>query len=129
MKLFGMLDVLEESLAEATRDQLTGSELMNRLIQAETDYRKQRKTSNRIKTAKFRDRASFEDFDFTAQRSITRAQIKDIYSLDWLEEARPLMLIGPTGVGKTYVAQAAGSMRVQTANPSCSRASPSGLST
>ena len=84
MKLFGMLDVLEESLAEATRDQLTGSELMNRLIQAETDYRKQRKTSNRIKTAKFRDRASFEDFDFTAQRSITRAQIKDIYSLDWL---------------------------------------------
>jgi DNA replication protein DnaC len=108
MKLFGMLDVLEESLAEATRDQLTGSELMNRLIQAETDYRKRRKTSNRIKTAKFRDRASFEDFDFTAERSITRTQIKDIYSLDWLEEARPLMLIGPTGVGKTYVAQAAG---------------------
>jgi DNA replication protein DnaC len=108
MKLFGMLDVLEESLAEATRDQLTGSELMNRLIQAEADYRKRRKTANRIKTAKFRDRPSFEDFDFTAKRSITRAQIKDIYSLDWLEEARPLMLIGPTGVGKTFVAQAAG---------------------
>jgi DNA replication protein DnaC len=98
MKLFGMLDVLEESLAEATRDQLTGSELMNRLIQAEADYRKRRKTANRIKTAKFRDRPSFEDFDFTAKRSITRAQIKDIYSLEWLEEARPLMLIGPTGL-------------------------------
>jgi DNA replication protein DnaC len=108
MKLLGMLDVVEECLAEATRDQLSGSELMNRLVQAEIDYRKRRKTANRIKTAKFRERPAFEDFDFQAKRSITRAQIKDVYSLDWLEEARPLMLIGPTGVGKTFVAQAAG---------------------
>jgi hypothetical protein len=39
MKLLGMLDVVEECLAEATRDQLSGSELMNRLVQAEIDYR------------------------------------------------------------------------------------------
>jgi len=37
IKLFGMLDALEQSLCEATRDQLTGSELMNRRIQAEAD--------------------------------------------------------------------------------------------
>jgi DNA replication protein DnaC len=108
MKLLGMLDVLEKSLAEATRDQLTGAELMNVLVQAEMDYRQRRKTANRIKTAKFRGRPSFEDYDFTAKRSITRAQIKDISSLDWLGDARPLLLIGPTGVGKTFVAQAAG---------------------
>jgi DNA replication protein DnaC len=108
MKLLGMLDVLEQSLAEATRDQLTGAELMNVLVQAEMDYRQRRKTANRIKTAKFRGRPSFEDYDFQAKRSITRAQIKDISSLDWLGDARPLLLIGPTGVGKTFVAQAAG---------------------
>lgn len=108
MKLLGMLGVLDNALAALTRDQLSGSELLNQLVQAEVDYRQQRKTANRIKTARFRDRPAFEDFDFTAKRSLTRAQIKEIQSLGWLEDARPLMLIGPTGVGKTFVAQAAG---------------------
>ena len=108
MKLLGMLGVLDNALAEATRDQLSGSELLNQLVQAEVDYRQQRKTANRIRTARFRDRPAFEDFDFTAKRSLTRPQIKEIQSLGWLDDARPLMLIGPTGVGKTFVAQAAG---------------------
>lgn len=108
MKLLGMLGVLDNSLAEATRDQLSGSELLNQLVQAEADYRQRRKTANRIKTARFRDRPAFEDFDFTAKRSLSRPQIKEIQSLGWLDDARPLMLIGPTGVGKTFVAQAAG---------------------
>src|SRR5690606_36290820 len=108
MKLLGMLGVLDNALAEATRDQLSGSELLNQLVQAEIDYRQQRKTANRIRTARFRDRPAFEDFDFTAKRSLTRPQIKEIQSLGWLDDARPLMLIGPTGVGKTFVAQAAG---------------------
>lgn len=108
MKLLGMLGVLDNALVEATRDQLSGSELLNQLVQAEVDYRQQRKTANRIRTARFRDRPAFEDFDFTAKRSLTRPQIKEIQSLGWLDDARPLMLIGPTGVGKTFVAQAAG---------------------
>lgn len=108
MKLLGMLSVLDDALAAVTRDQLSGSELLNQLVQAEVDYRQQRKTANRIRTARFRDRPAFEDFDFTAKRSLTRPQIKEIQSLGWLEDARPLMLIGPTGVGKTFVAQAAG---------------------
>ena len=108
MKLLGMLGVLDDALVAVTRDQLSGSELLNQLVQAEVDYRQQRKTANRIKTARFRDRPAFEDFDFTAKRSLTRPQIKEIQSLSWLDDARPLMLIGPTGVGKTFVAQAAG---------------------
>jgi len=47
MKLFGMLGVLENSLAEATRNQLSGSELLNQLVQAEVDYRQaQHRVSN-----------------------------------------------------------------------------------
>src|ERR1700688_655857 len=108
MRLFGMLGVLDNALPDATQHQLSGSELLNQLVQAEVDYRQKQKTANRIKTAKFRDRPAFEDFDFTAKRSISRPQIKEIQSLAWLEDARPLMLIGPTGVGKSFVAQAAG---------------------
>jgi DNA replication protein DnaC len=78
------------------------------MLQAELDYRQERKTGYRIKAARFTLRPSFEDFDFTAERSITKAQIKEIYSLTWLKEGRPLLLIGQTGVGKTFIAQAVG---------------------
>jgi DNA replication protein DnaC len=53
-------------------------------------------------------RPTFEDFDFTASCSISKTQIKEIYSLSWLKEGRPLLLIGQSGVGKTFLAQAAG---------------------
>lgn len=68
----------------------------------------ERKTGYRIKAAKFTLRPAFEDIDFTASRSISKAQIKELYSLQWLNDARPVLLIGQTGVGKTFIAQAAG---------------------
>jgi DNA replication protein DnaC len=78
------------------------------MLQAESDFRTERKIKRRIKAAKFALRPSFEDFDLTANRSITKAQIKDLYSLHWLAEARPVRLIGQIGVGNTFLAQALG---------------------
>jgi DNA replication protein DnaC len=77
-------------------------------MQAEADHRQERKAVNRIKAAKFTVRSAFEDFDFTAERSITKAQIKEIYTLGWLNDEGPLLLIGETEVGKTFIAQAVG---------------------
>ena len=108
MNMLGMLAVLDKTLADATRDKISYSELLDVLLQAETDYRQQRKTANRIKAAKFVMRPALEDFDFAADRSITKTEIKEIYSLGWLNDARPLLLIGETGVGKTFIAQAVG---------------------
>src|ERR1700677_434231 len=108
MNMLGMLAVLDKTLADATRDKISYAEFVDILLQAEADYRQERKTVNRIKAAKFTVRPAFEDFDFNAQRSITKAEIKEIYTLGWLNDARPLLLIGETGVGKTFIAQAIG---------------------
>jgi DNA replication protein DnaC len=108
LKLLGMSGTFDKALKDATEDQTSHSEFLDVLLQAEADYRQERKTGYRIKAAKFTIRPAFEDFDFTANRSISKAQIKDIYSLNWLKEGRPLLLIGQTGVGKTFIAQAAG---------------------
>src|SRR6202166_4122343 len=115
MNMLGMLAVLDKTLADATRDKVSYSEFVDILLQAEADYRQERKTVNRIKAAKFTVRPAFEDFDFTAKRSITKAEIKEIYTLGWLNDARPLLLIGETGVGKTFIAQAGDNLR--SANP------------
>jgi len=108
MKLLGMLAAFDTLVADATRDQSSYTELLDALLQAEADYRQERKTGYRIKTAKFTLRPAFEDIDFTASRSITKSQIKELYGLQWLHDARPVLLIGQTGVGKTFLAQAVG---------------------
>jgi DNA replication protein DnaC len=108
MKLLGMFAAYDQAVTDATRDQTGYSEFLDTLLQAETDYRQERKTGYRIKAAKFALRAAFEDIDFTANRSITKTQIKELYSLQWLNEGRPVLLIGQTGVGKTFIAQAIG---------------------
>src|ERR1700719_2022811 len=108
MKLLGMLAAVDNALTDATRDKSSYSELLDTLLQAEADYRQERKTGYRIKAAKFTLRPAFEDIDFTASRSISKTQIKELYGLQWLHDARPVLLIGQTGVGKTFIAQAAG---------------------
>ncbi len=108
MKLLGMSDAFDRLVTEATRDQWSCTDFLDAMLQAENDYRSDRKTTRRIKAAKFALRPSFEDFDFTANRSITKTQIKDLYSLHWMSEVRPVLLIGQTGVDKTFIAQAIG---------------------
>jgi DNA replication protein DnaC len=108
MKLLGMLGTFDKAIADATRDQTSYTDLIDVLLQAEADHRQERKTGYRIKAAKFTLRPAFEEIDFTASRSISKTQIKELYSLHWLHDARPVLLIGPTGVGKTFIAQATG---------------------
>ena len=81
MKLLGMFAAYDQAITDATRDQIGYSEFLDTLLQAETDYRQERKTGCRIKSAKFTLRPAFEDIDFTASRSISKAQIKELYSL------------------------------------------------
>ena len=90
MKLFGMLAAFDKAVAESTESQGSYTELCDTLLQAEFDYRQERKADYRIKAAQFTLRPTFEDFDFTASRSISKAQIKEIYALTWLKEGRPL---------------------------------------
>ncbi len=106
MKLLGMLESFEKVVAEATRDQVSYTEFLDALLQAEADSRGERAAQRRLKAAKLPLRVSLEDFDYSAHRSITKAQIRELQNLGWLREGRPLLLIGQTGVGKSFLAQA-----------------------
>jgi len=108
MKLSGMADIIDKTASCATSEGWSFFEFIDVLLQAENESRNRRRTESRIKAAKIRRTASFEDYDFTAKRSLTKAQLKEIQNLKWLEDGRPLVLIGQTGVGKTFLAHAAG---------------------
>lgn len=108
IKLPGSAQVFEKTLMEATEHKWSYSEFLDVLLQAEFDHRNEQKSRRRVQASKLKIRAAFEDFDFTARRSITKIQVKEIFAMKWLEQARPLLLIGQTGIGKTFIAQAAG---------------------
>jgi len=108
MKLTGMLSSLEEKIALATKESWSHTDLVDALIQAEYDQREITGIQRRIKNAKFPKQANIQDFDFSAKRSWTRQQIKELMNLKWLEQGRPLIFIGQTGIGKSFVAEALG---------------------
>lgn len=108
LKLSGMAMLCEKLLTDAKKMDYTVEETLDSLLQAEADHRRQRRAINRVKASKIRGSAGFEDFDFAAKRSITKAQVKELISLNWLSDARPVVLIGQTGVEKTFLAQAVG---------------------
>ena len=108
LKFTGMLGAFEQTLSTATQQQWSHTEFLDGLLQSEYDHREQKKIRSRIKTAKLRCIANFEDFDYTANRSISKSQIKELASLSWMGQGRSVLLIGQTGVGKTFIAQAVG---------------------
>lgn len=109
LKLGGMAAALDKMIEDAKKDDWTTEELIDALLQAEADWRDVRRVQSRIKASKLRNsKASFEDWDFAHKRSLTKAQLKEIYNLKWLEGGRPLVLIGQTGVGKSFLAHATG---------------------
>jgi DNA replication protein DnaC len=108
LKLLGMSQAFDQAVIDATAHQWSCTEFFDVLLQAEADHRGLHKTRRLINAARLSRKACFEDFDYAAKRSITKAQVKELHSLHWLRQGRPLLLVGQTGVGKTFIAQAAG---------------------
>jgi len=108
LKLTGMLNAFENLIDKSTKNSWTGLEFFDQLLQAEAEWREQQSAERKIKNSKLIRLPALEDFDFAFSRNLTKVQIRELYSLNWLEQSRPLLLIGPTGIGKTFVAEALG---------------------
>ena len=108
MKILGMLSTLDLRVQEGTSNRWGNIEFISALTQDEKTYRENKKTERLVKGAKFRVQASFERVDLTAKRNLTRAQVQDLMSLQFVKTHRNVLIVGPTGVGKTYLASAIG---------------------
>jgi DNA replication protein DnaC len=108
MKFYGMLRGLDLRLTEAQEHGWSYTDFLASLILDEKDYRQQKSTEYKIRRAKFRIEASFDHFDFTVKRSIKKGQIAELKQLNFLRNKQNFLLLGPTGVGKTFIASAIG---------------------
>jgi len=107
LKLFGMATALAEIQAEASRHTLTPDSCLHRLIDAELADRQARSLRYQLSVAKFpihRDMVGFE----WQQSPVSQAQIQQLATAAFMEEAHNLILVGGTGTGKSHLATAMG---------------------
>lgn len=108
LKLFGMKNSLNYRMSEAIQSNLSHQELVTFLLDDENLYRKNKKSETLRKRARFNDNAHLEDFEITKERGITKSMIQQFKSLYFIEHYENLLLIGGTGAGKSFLAQAIG---------------------
>jgi DNA replication protein DnaC len=108
MKLTGLADAFERQLGSAEYAPLSFEERLGLLVDAEWDAREQRKLTRRLQRAKLRYPASLEDVDFKTPRGLDRRQVLSLGRCDWIGEHLNLLITGPTGTGKSYLASAFG---------------------
>lgn len=108
LHLSGLAQSLDVRLAEAAGQQLNHAEFLELILQDELLVRQQRQIDRRVKSAGFRELKPLDDFNFAFNPSIKRVQIYDLATCRFLREAKDVLLVGPPGTGKSFLAQALG---------------------
>jgi DNA replication protein DnaC len=104
MKLFGMRDALAEQMEIASYGSLSFEERISMLIDREWTDREERKYNRRLKAARLKiPTASMEDIDYRSSRGLDASLMRSLASCRWVETHSTVIIVGPTGTGKTYL--------------------------
>ena len=104
LKLRRMLEVYDEQLQTAEREQISYSEFFGRLLRAQWHARQEGAIEWRIRRATLPERWSLESFPWKRQPGVNQKQIRGFAELEFVGKAENIVLVGPTGVGKTGLA-------------------------
>lgn len=102
LRLNGMLLALEEQ--SDLQHALTFEERLGMLVEREFNYRENQRLANRLKQAKLKLPCSIEQVDFKYVRGLDKSQLISLANSAWIRDHRSIIITGPTGTGKTFLA-------------------------
>ena len=108
LRLSGVLHTLELRNRQAVEDSLPFEEFLYRLLHDEVERRDQKQLEMRLRRAQFDHAKTIEDFDFTFNPQIPKSRVIDLATASFVGRHENCLLVGPSGVGKSHLAQAIG---------------------
>ena len=103
LHLSGLLESLQLRLQEAEANRLPYEQFLELLFQDEINVRHKRLINRRHKLAEFRETRSLDNFDFSFNPGINRAQIYELATGHFVAQRRDVLPVGPPGVGKSHL--------------------------
>jgi DNA replication protein DnaC len=109
MRLRGMADAFTQQQEDAQSAQLSFEERFALLVDRQWNWRQNRALERRIRDARLKGTACVEDIDFRAARGLDKQVVRSlIHDSDWVRRHQHVFLVGPTGIGKSFLARAFG---------------------
>lgn len=108
MRLHGMAEGFKNLLETGRTMKLTIDEAVSYLIDAEWDFKHNRRLERLVRAARFRYQASLEELDFNLDRNIDKNKIMRLSDCSWIKKGEDILITGPTGIGKSYLGTALG---------------------
>lgn len=109
LRMSGILDTLDVRIKQAIDQKLSHVEFLGLVLQDEYERRENKKLRSRLRKANFRGDRTLDNFKFDVPKlKVNRSQIFDLATCIFVEERVNVLIVGPTGVGKSHVAQALG---------------------
>lgn len=108
LRLRGMAAALEHQLASAQTAELSFEDRLSLLLQHETHDRNAQRLGQRLRWAKLSQSACLEDLDTRTPRGLQKMTLAQVTNLVWVREHLNVLICGPTGVGKSWIACALG---------------------
>jgi DNA replication protein DnaC len=104
MKLHGFVLGLEEQSKDTEVQSLSFEERLGLLVEREWLLRLDRRLERRLKMARLRFHACMENIDYRTPRGLDRSVMRTLAGCNWIREKQCVLIVGPTGVGKSYIA-------------------------
>ena len=104
MRLNGMADAFKDQIMQPEMNELSFEERFAFLVDQHWTWREDRRLKTLLRNAKLKDNACIEDIDYKSPRGINKSLILSLSSCDWIRNTQNIIITGPTGVGKTYLA-------------------------